>query len=129
MADACFFLMNRSDDEFNRLLWPAGSPRESVKSGFAPLINIGAGVDLTIRELAECVREVVDYEGAIVFDTSKPDGTPRKLLDTSRLSAMGWRAGLNLKEGLKKTYQIMQNSNQRHDTRLINAAKLRDSGH
>ena len=105
MADACLFLMNRSDDEFNRLLWPAGSPRESVKSGFAPLINIGAGVDLTIRELAECVREVVGYEGAIVFDTSKPDGTPRKLLDTSRLRALGWSPMLNLKDGLKQSHQ------------------------
>jgi GDP-L-fucose synthase len=96
--------MNRSDDEFNRLLWPAGSPRESVKSGFAPLINIGAGVDLTIRELAECVREVVDYAGAIVFDTSKPDGTPRKLLDVTRLSTLGWSVGFNLETGLESAH-------------------------
>jgi GDP-L-fucose synthase len=105
MADACVFLMNRSDDEFNQLLWPAGSQRESVNSGLAPFINIGAGIDLTIRELAECVREVVGFGGAIVFDTSKPDGTPRKLLDITGLNALGWRAELNLKEGLKKTYQ------------------------
>ena len=111
MADACVFLMNRPDDEFNQLLWPAGSPCESVAAGLAPFINIGAGIDLTIRELAECVREVVSYAGAIVFDTSKPDGTPRKLLDTSRLRALGWRANLSLKDGLKQSYQAMQNLN------------------
>ncbi len=64
-----------------------------------------------------------------MFDTNEPDGTPRKLLDITRLSALGWRAGLNLKDGLKQTYQIMQNSNLRHDSRLIDAAKLRNSGH
>ena len=109
MADACVFLMNRPDDEFNKLLWPAGTPSESIDVGFAPFINIGTGIDLTIHELAECVREVVDYSGAITFDTSKPDGTPRKLLDITRLNALGWRARFNLKEGLKQTYQIMQN--------------------
>ena len=117
MADACVFLMNRPDDEFNQLLWPAGSPCESVNSGLAPLINIGAGIDLTIRELAELVREVVGFGGAIVFDTSKPDGTPRKLLDTSRLRALGWSARINLTEGLEQTYQAMQNSNLRHDSK------------
>ena len=95
MADACVFLMSRPDDEFNQLLWPAGSPSESVDTGLAPFINIGAGVDLTIRELAECVREIVGYTGTIMLDTSKPDGTPRKLLDVSRMNALGWRAGLN----------------------------------
>ena len=105
MADACVFLMNRPDDEFNQLLWPAGSPRESVDSGLAPFINIGAGGDLTIRELAECVRETVGFSGAIVFDASKPDGTPRKLLNISRMNALGWRASLNLQDGLKCAYQ------------------------
>ena len=116
MADACVFLMNLPDDEFNQLLWPAGSPRESVNAGLAPLINIGSGVDLTIRELAECVREVIDYAGAILFDTSKPDGTPRKLLDITRLITLGWRARFNLTEGLEQTYQIMQGSNLRRDS-------------
>ena len=59
--------------------------------------------------------EVVGYAGTIVFDTSKPDGTPRKLLDITRLSTLGWGAGLNLKERLKQTYQIMQDSNLSHD--------------
>jgi GDP-L-fucose synthase len=105
MADACVFLMNLSDVEFNRLLWPAGSQRESVDSGLAPFINIGAGIDLTIRELAECVRETVGFAGAVVLDTSKPDGTPQKLLDVSRMDALGWRASLSLQDGLKRAYQ------------------------
>jgi GDP-L-fucose synthase len=105
MADACVFLMNRSDDEFNRLLWPAGSPSESVDTGLAPFINIGAGIDLTIRELAECLREIIGFGGAIVFDTSKPDGTPRKLLDITRLSTLDWRANLSLQDGLKTAYK------------------------
>jgi GDP-L-fucose synthase len=117
MADACVFLMNRSDGEFSQLLWPAGSPSESVDAGLAPFINIGTGTDLTIRELAESVREVVGYAGAIVFDTSKLDGTPRKLLDMTRLSTLGWSAGFNLTEGLKQTNQIMQDSNLRYDSR------------
>jgi GDP-L-fucose synthase len=95
-----------------------GPPRESVKSGFAPLINIGTGVDLTIRELAECVGEVVGYAEAIVFDTSKPDGTPRKLLDITRLSALGWNAGFNLTEGLEQTYQIIQDTKLRHRLKI-----------
>ena len=105
MADACVFLMNLSDEEFNRLLWPAGSPRESVNAGLAPFINIGAGVDLTIHELAEHVRETVGFSGAILFDASKPDGTPQKLLDVSLMNALGWHASLNLKDGLKCAYQ------------------------
>ena len=105
MTEACIFLMNLSGEAFDRLLWPSGSPRESVDAGLAPFINIGAGVDLTIRELAECVRETVGFTGAIVFDTKKPNGTPSKLLDISRLSALGWRANLNLQEGLNRTYE------------------------
>ena len=105
MADACVFLLSLLDEEFNRLLWPAGSPRESVDSGLAPFINIGTGVDLTICELAECARETVGFAGAIVFDTSKPDGTPQKLLDVSRMNALGWHASLSLHDGLKNAYQ------------------------
>jgi GDP-L-fucose synthase len=67
-------------------------------------INIGTGQDVTIRELAETVAEVVDYSGEFRYDTSKPDGTPRKLLDVSRLRALGWSAATGLREGLAKTY-------------------------
>jgi GDP-L-fucose synthase len=73
-----------------------------------PLINIGCGEDLTIRELAELVKDTVGVQGPLVWDTSKPDGTPRKLMDVSRLSALGWRPRITLHEGLRRTYQDFQ---------------------
>jgi len=68
-------------------------------------INVGTGKDLTIREMAETMREVVGYNGRLIFDTSKPDGAPRKLIDVSRLSNMGWNYSVNLKDGLRQTYK------------------------
>jgi len=101
LADACVFLMNLPDERFDALL---GSD-ESVSGRFEPpLINIGVGTDVTIAELAAMIADVVGYEGRIVFDTSKPDGTPRKLLDVSLLSAAGWRARTSLTEGLRAAY-------------------------
>jgi GDP-L-fucose synthase len=67
-------------------------------------VNVGVGKDLSIRALAELVREVVGFEGDLVFDTSKPDGTPRKLVDTRRINALGWRARKPLREGLEEAY-------------------------
>lgn len=69
------------------------------------LVNVGCGTDVTIRELVEMVAEVVGYQGTIVWDKSKPDGTPRKLLDTARLNQLGWKPRIMLKEGLTQTYQ------------------------
>jgi GDP-L-fucose synthase len=69
------------------------------------LINIGVGADVTIRELAETISEVVGYEGKFVQDTSKPDGTMRKLMDVSKASSLGWNAKMKLKEGLGMAYQ------------------------
>ena len=68
-------------------------------------INVGTGIDCTIAELAETMAEVVGFKGKITYDTSKPDGTPRKLMDVSRLKAMGWQAKLSLREGLAETYE------------------------
>lgn len=68
-------------------------------------INVGTGVDCTIRELAETMKAVVGFEGKLVFDTSKPDGTPRKLMDVSRLGALGWKATITLEQGLGDTYK------------------------
>ena len=65
------------------------------------IVNIGVGDDITIKELASLVKEVVDYQGKIVFDSSKPDGTPRKLLDVSRLQSLGWEPKVGLKEGIR----------------------------
>ncbi|CAN0469200.1 unnamed protein product, partial [Phaeothamnion confervicola] len=101
MAEACVFLMNLPDDKFESLL---GSD-EMVSGRFEPpLINVGFGSDVTIRELAETVREVIGFEGGLTFDASKPDGTPRKLMDVSKLSSIGWRAKTGLREGLALAY-------------------------
>ncbi|MDY0057977.1 MAG: GDP-L-fucose synthase [Methyloversatilis sp.] len=102
MADACVFLMNLPDDRYTSLL---GSD-ESVSGRFEPpLVNVGVGEDVTIRELAELVGEVVGFDGNLVFDTTRPDGTPRKLMDVSRLNGMGWRAATSLRSGLTRAYQ------------------------
>lgn len=90
LADACLFLMQRYEDE--------------------RIVNVGVGDDITIRELAALVAEVVGFTGEIRNDTSKPDGTPRKLLDVSRLHALGWRAGIGLREGIAETYAAFRQS-------------------
>ena len=88
LADACVFLMERGDAE-----------------GATPaLINIGTGVDLTITELAAMVMDVVGFRGRVVYDRTKPDGTPQKLLDVERLAALGWRARTSLRDGIAKAY-------------------------
>ena len=86
MADASVFIMEN----------------ESIKDG---LFNVGTGTDVTIRELAETIMDVVGFEGTLTFDTSKPDGTPRKLLDVSRLKTGGWQSRISLRPGLERTYQ------------------------
>jgi GDP-L-fucose synthase len=70
-----------------------------------PIVNIGWGQDVTIRELAEMLMSVIGYRGRIIFDASKPDGTPRKLLDVSRLTGLGWQAKISLREGIERTYE------------------------
>ena len=94
LAEACVFLMDLPDAAFERLC------RQDH-----PMINIGVGEDLTIRELTELVREVVGYGGQIEWDLSKPDGTPRKLLDVSRMAELGWRAKTSLRDGIALAYQ------------------------
>ena len=101
MADACVFLMNLSDERYTPLL---GSD-ESVSGRFEPpLINIGVGEDIAIAELAALVQRVVGFQGRLVFDTSKPDGTPRKLMDVARLRSAGWQARTALQDGLRSAY-------------------------
>jgi GDP-L-fucose synthase len=121
MADACVFLMNLPDEQFDSLLGlPPGrdvrgeegirrplGEGQRTRANTPPLINIGTGEDITIRELAELVAKVVGYTGRIEFDTTKPDGTPRKLLDVSRLHALGWRHGTPLREGLAVAFGAM----------------------
>ncbi|MCA1979118.1 MAG: GDP-L-fucose synthase, partial [Thiobacillus sp.] len=98
MADACVYLMNLPDERFVPLL---GQDRND---GLAPLVNIGVGHDITIRELAETVAATVGYTGRLEFDATKPDGTPRKLMNVDRLTAMGWTAKTGMREGLAAAY-------------------------
>ena len=108
----------RGDTEL--VVWGTGQPRREflhvddmalacvflMESGISDgLLNIGSGEDLTIRELAETVMRVVGFKGEIVFDASKPDGTPRKLMDVSRMRALGWRATVPLTDGIARAYQ------------------------
>ena len=95
MADACVFLLNLPEDDFQRL---TGNPE------VAPLVNVGSGSDLTIAELARKVCDVLGFHGEIVFDTAKPDGTPRKLMDSSKLFSLGWRPKVSLEEGIRIAY-------------------------
>jgi len=95
MADACVYLMNMPDEQFLSLL----------KEEVAPLINVGCGADQSILELAELVKQVVGFEGDLKFDTSKPDGTPRKLLDVGKIGQYGWKVKTGLKDGIRLAYQ------------------------
>jgi GDP-L-fucose synthase len=84
LASACVFLMN--------------------KYSGSEIVNVGTGEDVSIKELAELVRGAVGYEGDIVWDTEKPDGTPRKLLDVSKIHSLGWKHSIELKDGIARTY-------------------------
>jgi GDP-L-fucose synthase len=94
MAAACLHVMNLDIENYEANTQPMLSH-----------INVGTGVDCTIRELAEIMKKVVGFEGKLVFDTSKPDGSPRKLMDVCRLKSLGWQANISLGSGLKQTYQ------------------------
>jgi GDP-L-fucose synthase len=85
LADACVFLMNNYEGN--------------------EIVNVGVGEDISIKELAEKIKNIVGYQGEIKFDTTKPDGTPRKLVDVSKINALGWKASISLDEGLQKAYQ------------------------
>jgi GDP-L-fucose synthase len=101
MADACVYLMNLPDTQYQSLL---GSDEFATGKFEPPLVNIGYGSDITIKELAETIGKVIGYTGNIVFDTTKPDGTMRKLMDVSLLSKMGWKATMTIDKGLTNAY-------------------------
>lgn len=94
--------MNLPQDQYQALL---GSDESKTGRFEPPLINVGVGEDISIKELAELVKQTVGYEGSIEFDTTKPDGTPRKLMDVGRLAAAGWRAKTNFRDGLQQAYR------------------------
>ena len=85
LATACLFLMNNYNEK--------------------EIINIGCGEDITIKELATLIKEITGFEGALVFDTTKPDGTPRKLLDVTKINNLGWHYKIKLKEGIEMAYR------------------------
>ena len=91
LAAACLFLMGNYNE--------------------AGLVNIGVGEDISILDLAKMVKQIVGFEGDIITDTTKPDGTPRKLMDVSKLTNLGWKASINLEEGIKKVYEEIKNRN------------------
>lgn len=97
MADGCVFLMNK----FN--------PTKEQNEHGNIFVNLGTGKDLTIQELAVLAKEVVDYSGEIIWDTSKPDGTPQKLLDVSKIQDMGWKYKIDLEQGMKMLYEWYKN--------------------
>jgi GDP-L-fucose synthase len=94
LADACLFMMNLDENRYLSILG----------DGNTPLVNVGFGKDISIHELAQMIQEIVGFEGDIRFDTTKPDGTPQKLLDISRIRKLGWKPETSLREGIKKTY-------------------------
>ena len=98
LAEACVHLMNLPDEEFKTF----------ISQDQAPLINIGTGEDLTIRELAQLVARVLEFDGELVFDSTRKDGTPQKLLDVSRIHALGWKARTTLEDGIRRTYEAVR---------------------
>ena len=118
LAAACFFLLNLPDDAYDTVrAIPSEQPDQLALEGSSALanndpsdqnrvshINVGSGKDIRIRELAEVIQAVVGYEGAVNWNISMPDGTPRKLLDISRLTQLGWQPRISLRDGIKKTY-------------------------
>jgi GDP-L-fucose synthase len=100
MADASVHVMNLPNEKFVK----------AIPDPMCSHINVGTGKDITIKELADTMATVVNYSGDILFDSSRPDGTPRKLMDVSRLSALGWQYSTELKNGLEKTYKWFLNN-------------------
>ena len=91
LADACYYLMNNYNDK--------------------GLVNVGCGYDVTIKQLAEIVKQTVGFDGEIIWDTTKPDGTPRKLMDVSKLESLGWKASVTLTDGIKMVYNEIKDFN------------------
>jgi GDP-L-fucose synthase len=99
LAQACAFLLNLDEATYSTLL----------SESEPPLINIGTGEDVTIRELATTIARVLDFDGTFIFDSTKPDGTPRKLMDVTRLQGLGWHHAISLEEGIRRTWKHVEN--------------------
>jgi GDP-L-fucose synthase len=110
LAEACVFLMTLSEPVFQDLCRGERSSEttEGARAGTCtslPLINIGCGEDYTVKSMADTVARIVGFDGDVTFDRSKPDGTPRKLLDVTKLTSFGWSPKIALEEGIKRTYE------------------------
>jgi len=114
LSDACIFIMNTESDfdpHTKRGLAPSAQKNNYPRYGVGvDLINVGSGIDITIKELAEKIKEIVDFHGEIKWDDSKPDGAKQKLLDSTRLRSLGWQSRFEFWEGLKMTYQWFTNN-------------------
>ncbi|MGA7875600.1 MAG: NAD-dependent epimerase/dehydratase family protein [Desulfoferrobacter sp.] len=95
LASACVFLMNLDDHQYDSM----------ITDTLRPIINLGCGEDTTIKDLANLIANISGYQGGITWDTSKPDGTPRKLLDISKITRLGWKPKIGLEEGIRRTYE------------------------
>ncbi len=117
------FIMAKRNNEPTVTIWGSGTPKREFLHvndlaeacmylmkhyNEKGLVNIGTGVDVTILELAQLVQKITDYKGEIVMDSSKPDGTPRKLMDVSKMTAAGWKASINLRSGIEMVYQSIK---------------------
>jgi GDP-L-fucose synthase len=111
LADASLFLMNLPEETYSLLLTYAPAPA---------LINIGSGQEISIANLARMIKEIIEFEGELVFDTSKPDGTPRKLADSSRLYSLGWRHLIDLTEGVHDAYRWFVETSENNDVSAVN---------
>ncbi len=118
MASACVFIMNLSDDAYHAACMsipdtdtPLQPDNDSPDVSF---LNVGSGSDITIKELAEVIKSETGYTGEVAWDSSKPDGTPRKLLDVTRLNTLGWKPQIHLKQGIRQTYQWYQEATEKH---------------
>jgi len=109
LAAACLFVMEQADETLIPVCQASpGDAQAADRPNLRPetfLLNVGTGKDQTIRELAEMVRDIVGFSGAIIWDASRPDGTPKKQLDVSRLTRLGWRPAISLREGIASTYR------------------------
>jgi GDP-L-fucose synthase len=99
LADACTILMNLREDVALKSFYSYPKPC---------FVNVGAGVDLTIAELAYKIKTIINYKGKLVFDPSKPDGMPRKLLDNTKIQLLGWKPKVTFESGIRHTYQWYQ---------------------
>ena len=102
LADACIFLMNNTEfRDLAELTRVQGEGQDEIRNTH---INIGTDTDLTLKDLAHLIKEIVGFKGSIRWDDTKPDGTPRKLMDVSKIEKLGWKATITLEQGMRKVY-------------------------